>query len=416
MPRARFTLPGAILSLLIIFIALPFPREGYSLVFKIYTVGFLSILFVFVLASIRKKTMLFPKFYISFPLLILPLFSAIVGFKNGNNSYYVIRELFLFLLPILVFIVIINCSEDIKAEELIKLILWVAIVTGIFLLAYEIFGHLFQFKNRFQFRFEYVSRNTGFVSLAYILYLFKSKRAIALFWPGSLIIIASLVLTMGRLQWGVVLIFSGIFLWAKNQRLKRPMRALILAAFLITPILYLGFLLTFGKTMKDTSIRWRVSEANIIVEKIQKKEINVYVGNGFGYSLTPHRPLFLFHGESLKEIQRFHSLFLYLLVKTGILGIIAFSSAIIILCVRFSRTAEKGDHEKEDYFLLVSYFAFIFLVDGCTTGHFSMNISAGMELGLFLALMEIISRQNIHLGPDNSRKRRSYLSTIESQS
>jgi len=392
MRRVKFTLPNAILSLLIIFIALPVPREGYSVIFKLYTVGILSIIFVFVLASVRKNMMLLPTFNISFPFFILPVIFAILGFYNGNDSYYVIRELFLFLLPILTFIVIINCSEDIKNEDLIKLILWVAIITGIFLLAYEIFGHLFQFINRFQFRFEYVSRNTGFVTLAYILYIFKSKRAMDLFWPGSLLLISSLVLTMGRLQWGVVLIFTGIFLLAINQRLKKSMRVLILAVFLITPILYMGYLLKFGEKVKDASILWRVSEANIIAEKFQRKEINFYVGNGLGYSLTPHHPLLLYHGESLEEIQRFHSLFLYLLVKTGILGILAFSTAIILLCLRFYRTTKNGYREKENYFLLISYLIFIFFVDGCITGHFSMNISAGMELGLFLALTEKLSR------------------------
>ena len=390
MPKETNTSSRIILLFLLIFIALPAPRESYSILFKLYTLGFLFIGIFLLLTAVNKKRILLPNFSIMLPFFLMPVIYSIYGYYRGNENYYVLRELFLFLLPIITFIVVINSSENIKADDLIKLILWTAVVAGAFLLAYEIFGILFQFKSRFQFRFEYVSRNIGFITIAYILYLFKTERIIDLFWPGFFVLVSSLFLSMGRLQWMTVSIFMAMVLLIMAKKMKKLIRTTILTVFLITPILYIVWLSKSEVNVNDSSKIWRQMEAKTVYENIKGKQINLYIGNGLGHSITPFRPIKLYQGESLTEIRRFHNIFLYLVVKMGIFGMMAFLIALILLTKRFYR---KWNHKyrKGKYFLLASYLIFIIFVDGSITGHFTMNINTGMELGLFLALMEKIS-------------------------
>lgn len=392
MSRDTNILQRVILLFLLIFIALPAPRESYSLLIKLYAIGILLIVIAFLINILEKKTIILTKYHILLPFFFIPVIFAIIGFFKGNESYYVVRELSLFILPLLTFIVVINTSENIKIDDLLKLILWIAVIAGAFLLVYEIFGLVFHFENRYQFRFEYVSRNIGFIALAYILYLFKTDRLVNIFWPGSLILISSLAFTMGRLQWIAIAVFTGMFLFITVWKLKYFIKVSILALFLITPILTLGYLLKFQENVRDDSILWRQEEAKTVIKNIKEGEINPFIGNGLGYSLIPFKPLKLYHGESFEEIQKVHNLFLYLITKTGTIGMLAFLISIILLYKHFYREG-KNKYRIEKYFLLSSYFIFVIFVDGSVTGNFTMNVNAGMELGLFLALMEKLSAQ-----------------------
>ena len=131
-------------------------------------------------------------------------------------------------------------------------------------------------------------------------------------------------------------------------------------------------------------------EAITVFENIREKKINLLIGNGFGHAVVPFRPIMLYKGESLSNIRRFHNFFLYLLTKTGLLGTLAFILSFIFLIKGFYSNAPPENKDNKLFFLF-TYLLFLIFIDAGITGHFTMNVNCGMELGLFLAVIHKLS-------------------------
>jgi len=392
MPQPKYSFEGIILLFLILFMALPAPRESYTILFKLYTLGFVLISIFFVVSSILKGRIFIPKLPLLIPFLFLPLFFAVYGYLRGNDNYYILREFFLFLLPIITFTVIVNITEDLDVNDLIRLIVWAAVLASFYLFAYEVFGLLFEYEKRFQFRYEFVTRNIGFLILGYIFYLYKAKRGIDLFWPGAVVLTASLILSMGRLPALTTIAFALLFLFILGSGLSHKAKCLITIMIVFAPFIYTLWLVQTPaiKTSGDKSELWRKMEAKTVFENIADKKINPLIGNGLGHAVVPFRPILLYRGESLSIIRRFHNFFLYMLTKTGFIGTLIFMISFFFLAKGYYSQAPP-DLRNDKLFLLFAYLLFVIFIDAAITGHFTMNVNCGMELGLFLAVFHKIS-------------------------
>ncbi|NOZ13581.1 MAG: hypothetical protein GXO69_08030 [Acidobacteria bacterium] len=203
------------------------------------------------------------------------------------------------------------------------------------------------------------------------------------------LITAVCALTLGRLMTFSALMLFSLWLFRKKLLLSSGLRRILAGALLVIIAAY-PFWLVQKKNLKteDLSVWWRQNEWSYVMKLAQKDTITKKLfGHGFGFALAAGTPLESADGITYYELPNLHSLWLFVYVKTGLLGIVLLLYFLIIVWKQFERAKEK-----EVLSLLLLFSVFMgFSLAGSVTGFFTQSYLQPFLLGINLAAFEGIT-------------------------
>ncbi len=199
------------------------------------------------------------------------------------------------------------------------------------------------------------------------------------------------LLTLGRLLSLSALILFIIWFFRKKLLFSLRLRR-VLAGALFSVIIFYPCWLIQNKSLKteDLSIWWRQNEWSNVMKLAREDTItkNLF-GHGFGFALATDLSLESADGITYYELPNFHSLWLFMYVKAGMLGIVLLLFFLIIVWKQFERAKEK-----EVLALLLLFSIFVgFSLAGSVTGFFTQSYLQPFILGINLAAFEGITRR-----------------------
>ena len=137
--------------------------------------------------------------------------------------------------------------------------------------------------------------------------------------------------------------------------------------------------------MQDLSIWWRQNEWSYVVRLAEQDSFSEHlIGHGFGFAISADTPLESADGKTYNRLPNFHSLWLFLFAKTGVLGNGAFFWFLVVIWRQYERTK---DRDVLSLLLLFSLFL-DFSLAGSVTGLFTQSYLYPFLLGLKLAVFE----------------------------
>ena len=355
----------------------PMPHILYELNKLIFFVG-LTLLSLFSILAMRKNEgRIVSSSFISlfFPLFLLGALGLI-----HNDFDRFIKDALIFISPLFLLFLIFSLFPR-GARGVKELSNNILLLSAIIVLAQSIFFLLgySSFTNRYEFRHDYVLGATIILLIAPLSFLFAKGRDFTIgFMVVVLLSCATLSLTLSRdfLLFSVLLIF-----FITVYKTSRAASIWLVRLVPIYPFIYTLYVLYFSDfDSMDPSVGWRVIEIKSYLNYINEDFSGFFIGAGFGSYLRTISPIPL-NGELISEIPKFHSLWLYILFKFGVFGLI-FSFYFLTKIIR--NIEVRG---LRDYVLVYASYYFIF-VNGSTTGSFTQSFPS---VFIFAVLMFFIS-------------------------
>ncbi|GEM_PF-3919597 len=367
-----------ILFVLICIFFPPLPVLFNSVIFKIEGL-LIGLLFFLNIPLIFKKN-LFENInrFIIFLFVMPALWGLIIGLLNKNPEYYLLKDLFFFLIPLMVYVLLV--VKKVKIGDLRDTIIVYAYYAAFFQIIFSVHG-LITWNNRPFFRHTSLLISTEVVIFALILNISKDLK---LFKLENVLFIMALLSTLGRfdLLFVIASICTVLFLKiVKNGKL----RFVYLVGFFMagTIFYFLPLFLNSVNIIGDSSVRWRYIEWLSYFNAIKDFSLSqILFGNGFGSFLKTIRPLRLFSGVRLFQIDRFHNLYLFLMFKLGFVGMI-YVFSLIYYVFKGLRLYTENNFVYLKFLLVI-----LILVGGLVGGINTSSLLMGIVLGLLIYIYE----------------------------
>ncbi|PJB82601.1 MAG: hypothetical protein CO090_02390 [Acidobacteria bacterium CG_4_9_14_3_um_filter_49_7] len=201
-----------------------------------------------------------------------------------------------------------------------------------------------------------------------------------------LLMVAVCALTLGRLM--NLMILSFVMIWFMRKKLLASLwlRRILAVSILLIVFIYPYWLMRERNLeMQDLSIWWRQNEWSYVVRLAEQDSFSEHlIGHGFGFAISADTPLESADGKTYNRLPNFHSLWLFLFAKTGVLGNGAFFWFLVVIWRQYERTK---DRDVLSLLLLFSLFL-DFSLAGSVTGLFTQSYLYPFLLGLKLAVFE----------------------------
>jgi hypothetical protein len=233
----------------------------------------------------------------------------------------VVRELIYIISPAVIFIAVFGVTK--RASRLDKLVT-VLIYYGLVSALIQVFLWFIFYDadvGRFQYRWRYLLMSSSVWPVCMLVAFQRIMSQGFSFGRFIYIVVLSAcaLASMGRLDLTLLLAFFVLF--ALPRKLYKAYAYSLLAAIPVVVIF-----LSSGSSLisDDSSVDWRLVEW-VSYFSIDKTVWQIFWGFGFGSELQTIVPLTTYYdGKTYNFIARFHSIFLYLLFKTGVVGFGAF--------------------------------------------------------------------------------------------
>ncbi len=371
---------------------LPLPKAFSSLVFKLSFLSVLALLVIYlshVSASGAKTKIHLIKAYFPIFLLVLLLviFGVYEGFLYSHSAYTILKEALFFIFPFaIVFLLAILTYDELKilTRKLTK-VANAYIILQLFILV-VFFLYLKQYSTSFE-TFRFLYRKVGLlitsaaVPVIWVLYLSLEKK---MFSKQSLFFALGTLITFGRLE-AIFVIYMMVSMIAikllKNKKLRKLYLIGVAILLASAPVIY-WIKMTSKPYWLDPNMsnRWRRIELQSFLYAIKHTNygfLNLLLGKGFGAKLQTLEPLHMFEGEVFYKIDRFHNLYLFILLKLGLVGL-AFFLLIIFLLLFVSLQRDE---------LAFLFLLFYFFMRASVMGGFTMSLDINLAMILFLAFV-----------------------------
>lgn len=300
----------------------------------------------------------------------MPFYLLLLGliFSYQNVSIDIIRDVFYFINPIVIFLFGYLSARRISFQKFIKTLVFLGVLFSFIF----IFGHNFNTDYSSIRELRQEEGITSYVVVISLSILIISKIRNLNFFPKPLrnifLIILALasILAFSRtflLVFVLCMIFGlGILRFDKKLPLKiiAVITLLLFGAYSVTSFgtddrsTFIGKLRTSIDEISiqdysdkaDINSNWRGYEAYKGIEQIQKGSLpEIILGQGFG-ALTPLGVEIQLGEKEFSEIPKFHNGFITILLKTGILGLIIYS--LFFLRLIFSNLNKKSLNYEQD--------------------------------------------------------------------
>ncbi|KZW98855.1 hypothetical protein JL49_20910 [Pseudoalteromonas luteoviolacea] len=313
--------------------------------------------------------------------IVFSFLGAFGGVAVGNDIPRVVKELLIFLSPIVFYILLINTFPLARGADktFFKVLLFLLIVLCTLQLVYYPIGFL-NFSSRYKFRHDYVLFSSVFLLLfpVALLYVKKGLNKALLGLLFSVVII----LTLSRdFQLYIFLLFFSFFLYNLNRSLAR----LYVLSLCLFPFIYIGlaaFLFQSGNV--DKSSMWRFIELISYGGHILNQPSSLLIGEFFGSYLKTIQPIIIF-GEEIDEIPRFHNFWLYLSFKLGIVASLSFYFCAAYFVNSLTKYSKLGYYSG---FIL----AYMLFVNGSFWGSFTQIPAVSIMLAFILYISKKVIR------------------------
>jgi len=299
---------------------------------------------------------------------IIPLAAVVfIGFINISGiNYYVFKDIFYFTKPIIIFITgSIFCS---KYKDILKInknfiyfslfIVLIAFYRYVFLVGFK-FSEIIENKN-----IKYHGNLIMVYSLIFILFLnFKFSILTKVFMLFSLLFFP--FISLSRTIVLNLLIFIFLILIIEKISLKKIVSVLILVFFIFYGLIYLnkyeGIKYIINEIIPNQNYysiasnytNWRGYETYIGYDKYRSyKSLEKYLmGGGLGTIVDVNFIWFEGEGFVLDYIPIFHNGYIYLLLKTGIIGLFCYIAFFIYIAYKGLRILKKEIRFEQQFFL-----------------------------------------------------------------
>ncbi len=362
--------------MLLLFLFPPVPRMYFSKIFKLEFLVLICLFFYLFLNIFKKhneKRIKVETF--EFVWLLFVMLGVGVGVINKNLLYPILKDVVYLLTPVIVFFLLDN-FDVLKRKEFVNAVFVYGGLISILQIMLSFYA-FFKGVDRPVFRHVFLLFSTEMLPVLTVL-RFVRVRKLRDFY--IVLYLFTLVLTRGRAD----LLFVGLFLtfWLISEFIKKPKTRLAILFLLmlsfsvvwITPLLFEKIFEFF-----DSSLKWRYREWFAFFDAAKNFGLREFIfGQGLGSQMISPRPLKVFGGSLHVTLQRFHNGFLFLIYKTGIIGMVCY------MCLSFLAFKQIEKLKENSFFIILFMVAFLLYIYFPVHGGFTMSISQGIILGLIL--------------------------------
>ncbi len=380
-----------VLWLLIILIFFPLlPLFYYGVVYKFLAIilffFFLVVFFLDIRESInvlKNDLFLFSNF------IFIVFYGVVLGFFKRAVSITMVKDILFFSTPAIVYFLLLKTKPEID-NFLNNLVIDYGKIASLLQIGVAIIGLYLWFNGymkRPHFRHWFVLLSTPVIYFSMFFHLLNKNFFLT---PLFLFFSTGLIITAGRAEMLFVLsVLTGVFLIRvfRSYKLRGSFLLFLAVIFLI------GYFvpLFFYNKINDSSMSWRYKEwISYKIFSEQKELSQVVTGNGFGSKMPLIKPLKLF-GKKLivSKADRFHNFVLFLIFKTGLIGIIFLFSMFFFFFKNFNLFSS------DKYFLVSLYFVLLFFLLGLVRGGFTMNFFNSVHIGFLFYLRKLIVEKEV---------------------